>query len=308
MQRFTAYLILLIFPVLTLSGCNAFAGFHGAGNSNDPDILLEDAQIALQQGDADKAIKYLRRAIEVDPENVPAKTTLATALFEKHDISVLDVVGIAERVRSDVQSSVGASARVVPAARLGGSEVCSFTPDGSERVFDPAEFSSFTNIVASKGALDEVDELLSSLIDPDQLASSIDELRGEGLSDDDIAASLLNGALAKFILAYVAIVEAGGDSLTFYYADGNVGYCAPDQDTLDAILAAIACHVTTLKDGIDLLFGRIEMVGSEETSDVADEATEAYDRLVEALGTSCSADASSVALAASTMPPAPFVR
>ena len=307
MRKFTAYLILLVFPVLTLSGCNAFAGFHGAGNSNDPDILLEDAQIALQQGDADKAIEYLRRAIEVDPDNVPAKTTLATALFEKHDISVLDVVGIAERVRSDVQSNFGASARVVPAARFGGSEVCSFTPDGNERVFDPADFSSFANIVASKGALDEVDDLLSSLIDPDQLASSIDELRGEGLSDDDIAASLLNGALAKFILAYVAIVEAGGDSLTFYYADGNVGYCAPDQATLDAILAAIACHVTTLKDGIDLLFGRIEMVGSEETSDVADEATEAYDRLVEALGASCSADASSVALA-SAAPPVPSLR
>ena len=306
MQRLSRHIIALALPVLLLSGCNVFTGFYEAGSSSDPAVLLDDAQIALQQGDTKKAITYLRKAITEDPENVQARATLSTALLDDSDVSVLNVVNIANKVTNNVMENTSSGNFQVAGTTPPGE--CSFESDNYEQ-FDPTDMNGFSEIIAARDVLLEVQDLLEDMINVNNPNASISSLRDAGLIDQQIAAAFLNLALVKVILAYTDISQSGGSEFNYYYVNASsgtyVGYCAPDQQTLDNVLAAITCNLDTLKVGIDLLTARATVLGSsDETGDMLEQANDAYDRLIENIDAQCSATtSSSVALASASFIP-----
>ncbi len=289
---------LFIVTVFFLSGCNVFAGFHTAGSSSDPAILIEDAEIALQQGDAEEAIVILRRALEVDPGNEQATATLSTAILQSNDVTVLDVVNMVDKIRDDVTGGSNATASSI-AASLHSAEVCSFSKDQSHEQFLLDDIPGYAVIQGRRDALLEVEALLDGLITAEDLSGTIADLRSAGLIDADIAAAFLNQALVKVILAYQDIEEAGGGDLSFYYVNASagtyIGYCSPDQATLDRILSVIACHLETLETGIDLIEARAaELLNSEEALELANEGREAFNRLRDEFDAECASPPGSV--------------
>lgn len=276
--------------LVVLGGCNVFSGLEGeAGNV---DALYQDAMIALQQGDPVEAERQLRSVIEADPDHAPAHVKLATTLLQKQDIDVIDFVRIARTISDEVESGQNAAPQLAAGRSADGASTCSFPPDHQRKIFDPTSLVSFPTLASSGDELDEVQALVRAVMDG---ASPEVFARAEGreeLTDDLIAEALLDAAIAYAAEAYVKIAQSGGEAFTFYYVTSPsgstyMGYCAPDQETLDEVLGTVACLLGDLNYGRQIIRARAELLDSDRARELADTADEAYETLVRELDATC---------------------
>jgi tetratricopeptide (TPR) repeat protein len=83
-------LILLLFPLVFLNGCNIFNFFHKAGsNTDDPDILISDAESSLVKGDYEKAMDYYERVVQIEPANSKARYGYVNAYMKSANVNIL---------------------------------------------------------------------------------------------------------------------------------------------------------------------------------------------------------------------------
>ena len=290
--------MLILFLSLSLfmvTGCNVMAGFEEEASSTQH--LMKDAEIALQQDNPDKAVTYLRKALAQDSTNKKVRIKLATARLEQDEISVLDFTTLSDKINAELQSMQSAAGKTGPG-------ICSFPATSSYELFDPTQISNFDKLENHQSTLQEVQHLidkvlfasegLSGVQSLEDVQRAVERLREDDLSDVDIAEALLNDALAYLVLAYVNIANEGGNDLSFFYVNrpgggqGYIGYCAPDQETLDQVLGAVACHLDELGYAVRLIQARAHLLGSEQALEIAKKADEAYVKLTEQLDASCS--------------------
>ena len=277
------------------TGCNVMAGFEEEASSVQH--LMEDAEIALQQDHPDKAVTYLKKALAQDSTNKKVRIKLATARLEQDDISVLDFTTLSDKINAELQSMQSAAGKTGPG-------ICSFPATSSYEPFDPAQISNFDKLETHQSTLQEVQHLIDKVLfgsegssgarSQENVQQAVERLRGDELSDVHIAEALLNDALAYLVLAYVNVANQGSDDLSFFYVNrpgggrGYIGYCAPDQETLDELLGAVACHLDELGYAVRLIQARAYLLGSEQALEIARKAEEAYAKLTEQLEASCS--------------------
>lgn len=320
----TRLLTFLAFSLLLLAGCNAFGGLgEQEGDSSDPAVLIQDADIALQRGEPAKAVEYLRKALRLDPENSAARIKLSTALLAKSEIGVIDFYRMARAMQGEGEATASASA-----ARAGSpfaprtyapadSLVCSFDGDSFDDAlqFNPEQIDRFNTFQPSEAALLEVRDLISRVLgtqetdigdfDGSDIQTTIDSLRNEGFTDDEIGTLILDDAVATTTLAYLDISQNARDSYTYYYVDPDttqssdryLGYCANTQAQLDEAEQAVACNEPDLNYTRNLLRERVDVVTQDTSvaSEVADAADQAYEAVYKEVDpASCSASTSAL--------------
>lgn len=284
---------LLFALLLATAGCNAFGGLSEEGMGNDPQRLFQDATIALQSGEPAQAVRYLRRIIGIEPDNVPARLKLGTALMAEADISALDLVRLARTMSDELEKSNAVPPTATPLAASPAAS-CSFPAGQPREVFDPADIDSYDAFRNSRRVLAEVRSIDERVLgEAASFEKALSALHAE-VSETEAAAHLLNAAVAQAALAYLNVAEAGGDAFVFYYVtpprgDRYVGYCAPDRPMLDEVLAEVACHLGDLNAARRYVRARATLLGSGLAQDLADEMDEAYAVLANHLDASCSA-------------------
>lgn len=282
---------LLLALLLSTAGCNAFGGFSEEGAGDDPQRLFQDATIALQSGEPEKAVRYLRRTLEIEPDHVPARLKLGTALMAEADISALSFVQLVRKMSGELKKG-NAVMRAATSAKSK-TAFCSFSTDLPREAFDPTDVDSYDALQDGRSVLTEVRSINRRVLGGvDSFEEALKALHAE-VGDADTAAHLLNAAVAQAALAYLDIAEAGGDAFDFYYVtplrgDRYVGYCAPDQPTLDEVLGEVACHLEGLNEARRYVRARATILGSGLAQELADEVDEAYAVLADNLGTACS--------------------
>jgi tetratricopeptide (TPR) repeat protein len=290
-----------------LAGCNVLEGFYEEGTSDDPEVLLQDAQLALRNGNYDKAIQYLELALEQNPENRALlntiRTTLAQALLSANDISVVTLQRLASDLTDQLDGlSISTAAQQAAKATLQQADACSFgdTNDRADRVVE-LDTPTFRRIRDKADVLDRVIALLSDVFQLTEssvsgIAARIEVLRGQGFTDPQLQSQLFTLSVAYVVRAYIDVAEAGLNEVTWYRVipagggEAYLGYCAPSDAVIEAIQAATACAMEELQTAVHLLQARVLVFGLEDTpaDDVADLAEEAYDGLsVELGGVAC---------------------
>lgn len=289
-HRSGSFVFALAFLTLAFAGCNVLEGFNST--TGDPQALLEEARIALDQGDPDEAVDLLRRAMEKDSDDPAIRTTLSTALLAQHGVDAMDFTRLAKKTNDEEKAGTAFHAKEESAT-------CSFPSTHTHASFDPTDLDSFDKIEDSRDALREVQDLLHEVLGGAASSASLEEAvvrLQEELDKTLVADALLNAAIAHVALAYVEIARSGGDALSFYHVtspEGHsyIGYCAPDQETLDSALEAVACRLVDLNYGRLLLGTRAGLLGSSRAQELSERADEAYEVLARELDAVCSADA-----------------
>ncbi len=299
---FSSALLLLLFLA---TGCNVFDGLEEEGASNDPAVLLQDAELALSRGEAERAERYLRRALDIDPENARVRIKLSTALLAKHRIGALDLMRMARSLRGAEEDAAPASAtsalHLTPPAPARLQTVCSFDPTAvdSFEEFQPDEIERFNAFQPSEDALIEIRTLIGRVFDENETTvddfdgrdvyAVIDSLRSEGFSDAQIAEAAIDDAVATTTLVYLDLSEGARQSYTYYYVDPDaqqdgdryLGYCADTQMQLEEADEVVGCNEPEVRYTRDLLRARADSLLPANTvaEEVADEAELAYGAL-----------------------------
>ena len=298
--------LLALFGLL-FGGCNVLEGFYEEGVSDDPDVLIEDAEIAIQSGTPEKAVVYLEKAIEKAPEGSPvqkkAQMNLSTALLQSNKISVLTL----ERMARDLQArfedkSAAAAGKGAYSASQG---YCSFPEAHTDTVqVDLRDIDGYSEIHESTDVLEEVQSLVNRVLDFEgedpgerfNIGARIDSLRNEaGFSDEQIATTLLNGSIAYIGTSYDFLVEQGAEDITWYAVtppeseDAYLGYCAPSEARVEEVKAATACSMGDIRFSVDLLEARANLPAFRNTlaTEIATLADEAYVKLSQEVTGEC---------------------
>lgn len=263
---------LLFAAVLLLGGCNAYDAFYEEGASNDPDVLLEDALFALQAGDADRAVTYLEKAYERDPDNAAVRVELAGALLEANGVDVITLKEVADFI----------SERAEQAAGKGAAAQCNFSfeafPEAEE--FDFFTSDAYRQLVENLGALQRVAELVLNLSD-----EQMDRL---GINRRAKRLLLLGFAELSATIVEVQQTAASAGVTLYQLTDERFGMCADTALSLDDFEQLVKCEVTPkMERGVgfleqrETLLGRgLERTGSSTTADeIIDAANEAIDTI-----------------------------
>jgi hypothetical protein len=302
---------MLLVGSLVLTGCNVFEGIDEQETS-DPEVLLEDAKLALRDGNPTKAVLHLRKALERAPAEGLLRSRievkLATALLAERDINVLMLSRIARNFNRNNASAKVASfpALEKSATTLG----CKF-PGAHERVeFDPIEGIDYErlNQAPSKEAIDEAQTLITRVFSLEETTADIpfpcdtqDDLNQQirllqqlGLTNTEIAEALVNYAVVlstRLTLELVTIND--GEQARFFYVDppsgdeyvsvcmNNVEVCEKGDVVVNENLARVDCTVRLLRS-------RARVLRSEGPAlDVSEIAASWRDRLVSGLDRPC---------------------
>ncbi len=287
--------------VLLLTGCNVFEGLYEAGTSNDPEVLLADAEQAVQQGEPEKAVVILEKAVEqTQPKTVQrskVQIQLATAKMQAAKIGVLQLQRMIEDMNDRIEIGKTSSGKIGAFA----SQVCSYEPtDERLEQITLNDIDGYTAISQNQDVLSEVQRLVNEALnfsgDPGErfdIQARIDSLQQAGLSQQKIAEALLNASLAYVGGSYDDIVQVGGDQIEWYrvrsaYEGYYLGYCAPSQDVIDTVKAETACSMDDLKFSVDLLRARAAFYDPNSLAgEIADKAQEGYDKLQDELDGTC---------------------
>ncbi len=287
-----------LLSALLLARCNVFEGVSEPGTSNDPEILLEDALLALQAGKVDDAIKYLEKALQNAPLDHPLRprvqVALSNALLQKAQINVLTL----ERLARDFDNRVaGVSQGKNGATRT--QDACSFPPDHlvqQEITLD--DLDGYVDLETGEEILERVESIMAEVLAtttlPFDVQSRIAALQAQGLSNEEIAAALLNAAIASVGRSFIELVTLGTTNQVRWYGvrrpDGKayLGFCVADEATVAAVRQALACSVDAVGFSATLLEARVALL---ENSTIARELAEwvgkAYEALAENLGGEC---------------------
>lgn len=261
--------------VLIAAGCNAFEFMYDE-NSSDPDIMLEDARIALQSGNEEKAVELLERALEKAPESQEIRIELASALFQANEIDLLTMKDLAEFI-SDSESA--------PASKAAKSynATCSFT-----EALETTRILQFEAEEAYLQLLGNTETLERTL---DLLATSLNIDAPSDLADTIIGNAYLMRAIASMGQS-VLDIKAKADSLgaTLHQRSNNsIGYCGPTPEALAEIESFVLCEqLPVFNTAVEDLLFRQNLLGLTE-SELVDAVGRARDELNNTTSLSCSA-------------------
>lgn len=79
---------------LLVIGCNLFEPLHTPGSSDNVEDLMSDTNDALDRGEYENALKYMDKAMSIDPQNPRVRYLHSVATVKFHHIDMLDVLGI----------------------------------------------------------------------------------------------------------------------------------------------------------------------------------------------------------------------
>lgn len=292
----------LVVGLSVLTGCNVFEGFYEEGASDDPEILLQDAEFALRSGEPEKAVQYLERALAREPADPrlanDVRSTLAMALLRANDVSVLTL----DRIASDLLGQLDPSGALAAAGK-GADTYCSFDARGDDRREEVVlDTPTFREVRDKTMVLDRVIGLLNDVFQfpsttPQGILVGVEGLTDLGYTEQEIQSRLFVLAVAYVTRAYVEVVEAGLDRIAWYRVlpagggEAYLGLCAPSPEVILAVKQAASCAMSDLLQAVELLDARMFVLGLEEDTPaavIAAEARDAYSRLaVELAETVC---------------------
>jgi len=274
--------VLVLAVVLTGCGDNLFSSFDSEGTSDDPNVLLADARAALAKGDTTRAIDYLERAYNIDPDHAEVRVTLVGTRFEQNDVDLLTIREIGMYI-----ANASKAARPKSAATY----VCSF--DGDPSIYEPFDF-------AQAPAFQRLAALTDLFSDAETLLGDLDAAEAD-LPDALRARLLLIRAFTRAFQTIVAIdaeVKSLGVEL-FRLPSGDIGICA-DQSQFGSVSEAQAL-VTSIQEiivctllpnyeaALDDLRTRNRILGGDDDNIVLSAMSDALDAMRNSIDATCSA-------------------
>lgn len=296
MRTQTAYLwVVVLITSALLTRCNVFEGMSEAGQSNDPETLLEDAFFALQAGRLDEAIQHLEKALQHAPAGQPVRfrvqVALSNALLQKARINVLTLERLATDFNNRIEGVGKRSARV--------QEVCSFPAEHVvQQELTLNDLDGYVELETWQAVLSRVreitNEVLATTTLPFDVQARIAALQAQGLSNEEIAAALLNASVASVGLSFIELVTIGTSQQVRWYSvrrpsgQAYLGYCASNEAVVEAVRQLLACSVDAVGFSATLLQARVALLNNSTLArQLAERVQEAHEALEENLGGSC---------------------
>ena len=287
----TALLVVLLLP---LSACDETGAM-----ATDVEAAVQDAQIARQSGDYERAVTILEDAFAQEPANAAVRVELATTLLERDGIDLLDV----DRIAQFITEEATGSARQASAGVARSGAACVYAADPGAESFELTAIEGFADLVAEVASIDRASDLLGTVI-PSEIgqfdlcsnvvdgeltydrAAAIDALRAQGLSETQVRQVLAVNALANVIDAYLYVSTELVQDVTWYrLGDGSIAICADDPEALQAdaeeAVADFGAAVLSLDARASLLGG------DSAASELVDLAKDAFQELRDAIGDYC---------------------
>lgn len=259
--------------LLIASGCNAFEFMYG-GESDEPEVLLEDARLALQSGDAEKAIDLLEKALEQAPENPEIRIELSSALFQANEVDLLVMKDLA----SFISDSPASASKTQNASGL---NACNFTDeiDTTTRI----DFSTDEAYQLLLGNVDVLQRVVDLLADALEIESTT-ELTENARSNAHLMRAISNMALSVIEIKLQAdAVQASIHRLS----NGSIGYCASSEAALDQLEAFIVCEkLPVIDEAVNDLINRQALFSSSD-SELVSAVTSARDDIMRAITYRC---------------------
>lgn len=274
---------MLAFGLVFLAGCNVFEGLYDEGGSDDPDVLIADADAALQRGESDKAVQYLEKAFEARPEDPVIRTKLSTALLQQADIDVITMVNLAQDVTGTQNGSKTGLAFSGSALKSGSQLACNFTSAAVEQI-DLTQNPSYQEVAQHVATLIRVKALLDAVVSSsDKLSSMPPQLQN---------AALLSQAITTVLIVLFDIQEKSDElgATIWRLANEDVGLCAEDEAALLEIQMFVKCEqIPEMQNALDLLLQRLDGEGEESAAKEAiNEIQESIDLLESQIQITCS--------------------
>lgn len=278
------------------SGCNVFDSATEA-TSNDPRLLIADAESAMQGGKPEQAVALLEKAVErSEPASFvrsKAQLRLGTAELKVAGVNVLAF----ERVVTDLSNRFDGPGAMGKSS----APVCSFPADHVRGdVIDLDAVDGYVELRSKTALLARVRSLvaealgLPALPPPGfDLNARLNAFRAKGADDALVAEALVNASLSFIGTAYDRIATAGGDEISWVKVtppggEAYLGYCAPSQAVLDRVKVETACAMTDLSLSVQMLRARARFYPTGALAhELADKAVEAYGRLETELNGVC---------------------
>ena len=251
---------------------------------------------ARQSGNYSQAVTILEGALQANPQSASVRVELAATVMERDGIDLLDLDRIASFV---TDAGTTAEAATSPSAR----NACAYAADPGAVEFDPSAVADLPEIRAKrstiKATLALLDEILPAALSSFDVCTTIQDgelvydhaaaatqLRGKGLSNDQVARLLAVNALARFLDAYLFVTEDVTAQTTWYrLSDGSIGVCADDQDALEEQAREAVDGIGQSLLSLDLR-SRTFAPGSA-SSEIVTLAVDAFEKISDGVGNYC---------------------
>lgn len=298
MHRLPLLALGALLVVGTLSGCDETGNLTGGTVEQQ----IRNAQIARQNGDHATAVRILEAAHAAHPGNAPVRAELALTLLDRDGIDLLDL----DRVASFVTREVSQPAAPSPEARLG---TCQYAGDPTAAPISLADVGGFTDLAEARATIQQamalIDPLIPAAVRGFALCSSITQtpsgsvvfaydragalaqMRGMGLTDAQIGATLASNALVRFLDAYLFLALDLPQQVQWYRINNGtgIGLCAENPDLL---LGQAQPGVTSLGQGALSVDLRATLFGATQTQQqLVELVADGYLRLRNAIGDYC---------------------
>ena len=264
--------VVLSVSLFIATGCNAYE-FMYSDDSDEPAVLLADARVAMQNGDNQKAIDLLQKALDKAPDDPEIKIELSSAFFRANDIDLLVLKDLAEFISESPAGAGKFSAAPMPA--------CNFTDDISSTT--PLDF---TQNPAYQLLLENVDVLDAAL---DLLTNTLETEDAERLKQNIRSNAHLMRAISNMAMAVIELnLQMDAAQITMYrLSNGGVGYCAGDDSSLDQFETFIVCtQLPAIDQAVSDLVRRQSLFSAGE-SELATAVASARDGIIRSISASC---------------------
>ena len=260
-----------------LAGCNVFDGLGGEGESEDPEVLLQDARAALSRGEPEAAVRYLERAYSLDPTNPEVRIELVGARFARAELDLITLQQLVDDINGEADNGETdppvASARRHEVAHQEQDGFCTFDEDRSSlEEFDYTASSAYQSIQVQIDTFRAARDLLDG-IRPVVLNSLPDRVQAQWY---------LTRAFTRVALAVSAVNEEVEQiDATLYRLpslQNSIGICASSEQALSEAEVQIKCdHLPKIVRALDELEMRNQLLDNPDISGVLDDLRLAVD-------------------------------
>lgn len=260
--------------LLLASGCNAFEFLHNEDAADDPAVLLDDAQIALQNGDAAKAVELLEKALAASPDDPKIEVALSNALFQANEIDIVLLKDLADFISEPtVAASKNGPGNAQPA--------CNFSEDPQATTV-----LYFDDTIAYTTLFNQVD-VLQRVLFLLQEAATLEA--GATLNEAEVSNARLMRAIASMAMAVIEIkTQADAAEATIHrLSSGGLGYCAVSEQALVDLESFILCEkMPVIDQAVDDMVYRQQLFGAGE-NELVDALTSARNEIARAIDHTC---------------------
>ncbi|WP_022835214.1 tetratricopeptide repeat protein [Salisaeta longa] len=222
-------LAVLICAAALLGGCNLF-GSGSLDSADTVDELVADANVAISQGNYDKAVELLETAYEQAPENPEVRIKLSTALYGQAGLNVIDLKELVDYI-SGLEDDAARSL-FAPKAGL----QCSLEaaePDPAAQGYERIALEgvpALAPFIDNEGVINRVAGNIIEMAFAQ--TEAFNELPADLKASWYTIAAFSNIGEAV-LLVYNEAVARGGK--LFRDANDSIVFCAPEQTDLDAL-------------------------------------------------------------------------